>query len=131
MSVFGRGSVAADALRIRLQRSILPKATTIATAEELLRGWLAQTAKARDRPTIIEAYAHLHDAIDDLRNWRLFLFDDASVTVFERLRADLPGVGTMDLKIASIVIANDATLLSRNLRDFERVPNLKVEDWLQ
>ena len=36
----------------------------------------------------------------------------------------------MDLRIASIVPANSATLLSRNLRDFERVPDLQVEDWL-
>lgn len=37
---------------------------------------------------------------------------------------------TMDLKIASIAIATSATLLSRNTRDFERIPNLHVEDWL-
>jgi tRNA(fMet)-specific endonuclease VapC len=35
----------------------------------------------------------------------------------------------MDLKIAAIVLAHDATLLSRNLSDFRKVPGLKVEDW--
>lgn len=40
------------------------------------------------------------------------------------------GIGTMDLRIAAIAIANEATLLSRNLKDFARVPDLKVEDWL-
>jgi tRNA(fMet)-specific endonuclease VapC len=35
----------------------------------------------------------------------------------------------MDLKIAAIALANDATLLSRNLSDFARVPGLRVEDW--
>jgi tRNA(fMet)-specific endonuclease VapC len=38
-------------------------------------------------------------------------------------------IGTMDLKIASIVKVRDATLFSRNLRDFRKVPGLKVEDW--
>ena len=38
-------------------------------------------------------------------------------------------IGTMDLKIAAIVLAHDATLLSRNLSDFRKVPGLKVEDW--
>jgi tRNA(fMet)-specific endonuclease VapC len=35
----------------------------------------------------------------------------------------------MDLKIAATAIANNATLLSRNLKDFNKVPGLKVEDW--
>jgi tRNA(fMet)-specific endonuclease VapC len=35
----------------------------------------------------------------------------------------------MDLKIAAIVLSHDATLLSRNLMDFRKVPGLKVEDW--
>jgi tRNA(fMet)-specific endonuclease VapC len=35
----------------------------------------------------------------------------------------------MDLKIASIAIANDAVLVSRNLSDFEQVPDLSVQDW--
>lgn len=36
----------------------------------------------------------------------------------------------MDLKIASIALSQDALVLSANLRDFEQVPNLQVEDWL-
>lgn len=36
----------------------------------------------------------------------------------------------MDLKIASIALANDATVLTRNARDFGKVPNLRIEDWL-
>ncbi len=39
-------------------------------------------------------------------------------------------LGTMDLKIASITLANNAILLSRNLCDLERIPDLRVEDWL-
>ncbi len=35
----------------------------------------------------------------------------------------------MDLKIAAIAMSLGATLLSRNLADFKKVPELKVEDW--
>jgi predicted nucleic acid-binding protein len=36
----------------------------------------------------------------------------------------------MDLKIASIVIGQNATLLTRNAVDFEGIPSLKFENWL-
>ena len=35
----------------------------------------------------------------------------------------------MDLKIASIAMANEAILVSGNIKDFERVPDLTVQDW--
>ena len=35
-----------------------------------------------------------------------------------------------DLKIAAICLAHDATLLTRNLVDFEKVPGLRVENGL-
>ena len=38
-------------------------------------------------------------------------------------------IGTMDLKIAAIVLAHDATLLTKNLSDFRKVPGSKVADW--
>jgi hypothetical protein len=34
------------------------------------------------------------------------------------------------LKIASIALANDSLLFSANLVDLQKVPGLKVEDWL-
>ncbi len=37
----------------------------------------------------------------------------------------------MDLRIASIALTTDSTLVSRNLRDFKKVPGLVVEDWTQ
>jgi tRNA(fMet)-specific endonuclease VapC len=37
----------------------------------------------------------------------------------------------MDLKIAAVALTNDALLLSANLREFGRVPGLRVEDWLR
>ncbi len=36
----------------------------------------------------------------------------------------------MDLKIAAICVTHDILLLSRNLLDFQKVPGLRVENWL-
>jgi tRNA(fMet)-specific endonuclease VapC len=57
-------------------------------------------------------------------------FDVQSANIFKALRAQKVRIGTQDLKIAAIAPANDALLLSANLRDFQQVPNLRVEDWL-
>ncbi len=38
-------------------------------------------------------------------------------------------VGRMDLKIAALALELDATVVTNNLRDFSRVPALKIEDW--
>jgi tRNA(fMet)-specific endonuclease VapC len=37
----------------------------------------------------------------------------------------------MDLRIAAVAVAHDATLLSRNLSDFSKVPGLRAEDWTE
>lgn len=59
----------------------------------------------------------------------LFPFDDVAAEVFQELRGQKVRVGTMDLRIAAIAIANGMTLLTRNTVDFERIPGLTFEDW--
>lgn len=56
-------------------------------------------------------------------------FDDAAANVFDDMRGRKVRVGAMDLRIASIALSRDMTVLSRNLADFGRVPGLRVEDW--
>lgn len=38
-------------------------------------------------------------------------------------------IGTQDLKIASIVLSQQGILVTRNRKDFEKIPNLLIEDW--
>jgi tRNA(fMet)-specific endonuclease VapC len=63
-------------------------------------------------------------------DWRILAFDALAADRFQSLRARRVRIATMDLKIASIVLVYDATLLSNNLRDFQKVPGLRVQDWL-
>lgn len=104
-------------------------ATTIITYEEQVRGWLAYLAKARSASQITEGFGRLNRHLDAFRSIRVFGFDHAEALIFLELKGSRLRVGSMDLKIAAIAISCDATLLSRNLGDFRKVPGLKVEDW--
>jgi tRNA(fMet)-specific endonuclease VapC len=104
-------------------------ATTIVNFEEQTRGWLAYLARARTLTQQVEAYRRLKRQLDNYRTILVLEFDARAAAEFQRLRKSLRGIGTMDLKIAAIVIVNGAILLSRNLVDFRKIPRLTVEDW--
>jgi tRNA(fMet)-specific endonuclease VapC len=97
--------------------------------EEQTRGWLAAINRKRGVHDQIPYYARLAGLVNFYRRWRILPFDVRAASHFVSLRQSLR-IGTMDLKIASIAIANDAVLLSANLRDFELVPGLRVENGL-
>jgi tRNA(fMet)-specific endonuclease VapC len=104
-------------------------AVTIITFEEQARGWLAYLARARNLSKQVDAYARLRRLVENYRFIPLLDFDAKAAAEFQRLSNARPRIGSMDLKIASIALANGATLVSRNLGDFRRVPGLVVEDW--
>lgn len=60
-------------------------------------------------------------------------FDDAAARHYARVRAALrregKPIGPNDLLIASIALANDMTLITRNRREYDRVAGLAVESW--
>jgi tRNA(fMet)-specific endonuclease VapC len=60
-------------------------------------------------------------------------FDDSAAEAYGRLRTNLEKTGNLigpnDLMIASIALAHNLTLVTHNTREFNRVPNLHVEDW--
>lgn len=90
---------------------------------------MALVAKARMTSSLISAYTDLESFLVSFTNLPVLAFDESSGLVFDRLVKRKLRVGTMDLRIASIAIAQDAILISRNLVDFERIPDLTVEDW--
>jgi len=70
---------------------------------------------------------------DFLDQFVSFPFDDRSARVYGEIRAELERLGTpigsYDLQIAAIALANGLTLVSHNIREFTRVPELALEDW--
>ena len=103
--------------------------TTIITFEEQMRGWLSYIAKSKTIEQQIFAYQMLHSFLESYRNTAVLDFDENAAKVFQDLKSQKIRIGIMDLKISSIAISRKAILVSRNLRDFEQVPNLVVKDW--
>jgi tRNA(fMet)-specific endonuclease VapC len=130
MSLLEWGSEEAAPLRERLADCEEGDvATTIVSYEEQMRGWMAYLARARSLDKQVEAYRRLRSHLDNYRQIPVLDFDDQAAGIYLELRRARIRIGTMDLKIAAIVMSRDATLLSRNRRDFAKVPGLKVEDW--
>jgi tRNA(fMet)-specific endonuclease VapC len=60
-------------------------------------------------------------------------FDDRAAAEYGEIRAHLAAqgtpIGSNDLLIASIALANGLTLVTNNTNEFSRVPGLNLEDW--
>ncbi|AFY47072.1 putative nucleic acid-binding protein, contains PIN domain [Nostoc sp. PCC 7524] len=130
ISVLERGGASAQPLLAKIAR-INPNevATTIITYEEQMRGWLTYIAKADSIERQIAAYRKLENQLVNYRAIVVVSFDERAGQIFQNLRTSYPRLGSMDLKIAAIAFANQATLLTRNLKDFGQIENLQVEDW--
>jgi tRNA(fMet)-specific endonuclease VapC len=101
----------------------------VVTVEESLRGRLAALAKANDGGTRIARYAKLLDTLDLLNNFPIVPFDQAAESHLQRLRTLRLRIGSQDLKIAAITLANNLRLVTRNKQDFGQIPGLVCEDW--
>jgi tRNA(fMet)-specific endonuclease VapC len=127
LSEFIRGSQTGSQLRQRLSGGA---AITIITLEEQSRGWLSRIKQARTHDELIFGYSKLKALFNVGAVWNVLPWDHSAATIFDKLAVQRPRIGTMDLRIASIVIACGGILLSRNMKDFERIPGLRVENWL-
>ena len=102
--------------------------TTIVNVEEQMRGWIAAIAKERQSRRQVRAYHRLAGLFEFFRPFHLAPFDDPAVDVFEQFNRIR--ISTTDRKIAAIALANRALLLTANRQDFEQIPGLRFENWM-
>src|SRR5215216_4471336 len=61
-------------------------------------------------------------------------FDQSAAVVYGHIRTYLENkgtlIGSMDMLIAAHALSLDLALVTNNTREFKRVPNLKIEDWM-
>ncbi len=71
----------------------------------------------------------MKDSIEFFESWQILDYDDRAENHVTSARKAGVRIGIMDLRIASIALSLDATVITRNRKDFQQVPNLKFEDW--
>ncbi|SJM89867.1 Ribonuclease VapC [Crenothrix polyspora] len=66
---------------------------------------------------------------------RVLPFTEHETAITAQLRATLEKAGTpigpLDTMIAGIALANQATLVTHNTKEFSRIENLRLEDWFE
>lgn len=97
---------------------------------ELLLGRFASVKKAGDGATARAMYELLVRTETALAPLPLLPINAEVAERFDRLRVvkKLSKLAVADLIIAAIALAHDATLVTRNTKDFANVPNLKIDN---
>jgi tRNA(fMet)-specific endonuclease VapC len=104
-------------------------AYSIVSLHEQFLGGHAYIARARGPADVVRGYDRLWRIFKTFAEVSILPFDDAAATEFARLQASRVRVGTMDLRIASIALSRRLVLVTRNTRDFGKVPGLITADW--
>jgi tRNA(fMet)-specific endonuclease VapC len=102
---------------------------TIITLEEQLRGRFQMTRRASSPSELIFAYQNLRVTFDSLKSFSLLDFSPAASNIYASLASQKIRIGTQDLRIAAIALSVEGIIVTRNQRDFGKVPNLMIEDW--
>jgi tRNA(fMet)-specific endonuclease VapC len=105
--------------------------TTIITKVQVLQARYDFVLKAADGQELLRAQDWLNRSESLLNRLTVVSVDEDAADEFDRLRAERPlrKIGRSDLLIAAIALAKSATVVTRNLRHFRQVPNLKLENW--
>ncbi|WP_295618730.1 type II toxin-antitoxin system VapC family toxin [Chamaesiphon sp. GL140_3_metabinner_50] len=115
-------------------------AISIVTAEEKMKGRLAAINSLSGIERIVRvasalpsrlalAYRALQSSIEDLQTLPILPFSELAKDRYRDLLQQKIRVGSHDLRIAAIVLSVEGILVTRNRRDFEKVPGLQLDDW--
>jgi tRNA(fMet)-specific endonuclease VapC len=103
-------------------------ACSVVSLHEQVVGAHAFLNMAKNSAGLIRGYALLERLPRDYLAFALLPFDAPSAAAYDQLLARNIRIGAMDLRLAAIAIARQLTVLTRNLRDFGRIPGLAAED---
>lgn len=126
LAQFGHATVVATLTHHAMADIAIP----VISIQEQMRGWLSRLPRLTAPPQIGDWYDRLAYRMFPI--WRLYplvSFSEPAMLRFDQLRLLKLNVGPMDLRIAAIALEQGSTIVTRNRRDFGRIPGLSMVDW--
>ncbi len=117
-------------LMVRMgQHSSIDFALSVVSFHEQILGAHNFINRARTSADVIRGYTLLSEILQGFATAYVLPFDAEAISLFDDWRGKQLRVATMDLRIAAIAMSRNLVLLTRNVSDFSKVPDLVTEDW--
>ena len=101
----------------------------VVTLAEVMRGMLNLVQRMEKAGKDMLGYAALLRADNELHRFPIVPYTDAAHTYFTGFAPAVRRLGRADCQIAAVALANNYTVVTRNMRHFTQIPGIVCEDW--
>lgn len=126
--LLGNDAIVVRAAAIPVHEQAVP----VIVIEEIIRGRLnviRQAEAGKAKIGLERAYDLFQETFSDARRLQILAYTPQAESLYQQWKQQGIRISTHDLRIAAICVAHNAKLITRNRRDFERIPGLTVEFW--
>lgn len=120
-------------VKARVSESAQDVSLTIITVQELFNGWIGRLNETTDAALRVDRYESLWHTVEFIRLFPVLKFDIQADACYVRILVENAHLRKkrlrQDLRIAAVALSQNATIVTRNQRDFAQVPGLKLVDW--
>ena len=110
-------------------------AITVITVQELFNGWTGRLNDPAQANNLAHLYTKLWETTEFFKVITVLNYDKNAEKYYQNLREGSKALTKKriekDLRIASIALAQDTTIVTRNSKDFSQISNLKIENWAE
>lgn len=104
-------------------------AISIVTVHEQFLGSNVYISRAQNPTDLVRGYEFMNKLVGSVKVIPVIGFDNLAADMFQDFKSQKIKLATMDLRIAAIATTKQIILLTRNHKDFVKVPKLVIEDW--
>lgn len=115
----------------KIEAQINEVAISIITVDEVIQGWQKAIRQASSTSEISSHYRNYAEAILTFQLFNIIEYDEQAIERFQQLKRMKLNVDANDLRIGAIALEKKLKVVTRNVRDFQRIPGLTIEDWSQ